>query len=90
MLVHIECQDRLTSGKRVAVVGRPLIDEFAVARGIGQQHPARAAAKGFAHRQEFRSPPLKRPKIACDSHCQLPAGLAVIAQAVKEQLVQDH
>src|SRR5215213_3664153 len=35
MLVHIERQDRRGAGERMAVVGRPLIDELAIARRPG-------------------------------------------------------
>src|SRR5262245_66163870 len=53
MLVHIEREDWRAARQCVAMVGRPLIDELAIARRPRQQHPSRAAAERLAHRDEF-------------------------------------
>ena len=64
VLVHIEREDRDAAGQRVAVIGRPLIDEFAVARRPESKHPAGAAAERLAHGDEFGAPTLKGAEIA--------------------------
>ena len=41
------------------VIGCPLVDEPLVARRVGQDHPAGAAAFGFAHRGKLGAPGMK-------------------------------
>src|SRR5262245_13727467 len=79
MLVHIERQDGLASGQGVAVVGRPLIDELAIARGGGEQDPSRAAPKRLSHRNEFRAPPLKGPEVSRNRRAKLLPGRTLLA-----------
>src|SRR5512136_1674406 len=90
MLVHIEREDRCAAGERVAMIRRPLINELAIARRPGQQHPARTAAKRFPHSDELRPPALIRAKIACKRIAQNRRWFALISKPVKKQLVQDH
>src|SRR6516165_5682518 len=90
MLVHVERQDRRAASQCVAMIGRPLIDQLAIAWRPRQQHPSRTAAERFAHGDEFGAPTLKGPKIADDGLAQRAFRIALIAQPVKEQLVQDH
>ena len=40
VLVHVERQDRGASRQCMTMVGRPLIDELAITRKPGQQHPS--------------------------------------------------
>src|SRR5437762_1628017 len=64
VLVHIERQDRRASRHAVGVVGRPLVYELAVAMGIGEKHPAGAAAHGFRHREELCSPSILTSEVS--------------------------
>src|SRR6266511_6371858 len=88
MLVHIEREDRRSAGQRVAMIRRPLIDELAVSRRPGQQHPAGAAAKRLAHRDEFQPPSLIGAEIAGKRIPKRRGRLAFVAQAVEKQLMQ--
>src|SRR5215831_18229028 len=90
MLVHVECQDWRTTGERVAVIRRPLIYEFSIMRGPRQQDPARAAAKRLSHRNEFGSPALVRTKITRDGVPQSCSRVALVAESIEKQLVQNH
>ena len=90
VLVHVERQDRRAAGQRVTMVGCPLIDQLAITRRPRQQYPSRAAAERFSHGDEFGAPTLERSKIADDGLAQRGFRIALIAQPVKEQLVQDH
>src|SRR5262245_48465296 len=74
----------------MAMVGRPLVDELAVARRPRQQHPAGAAPERFAHGDELRPPALERTEIAPQGVVQAWAGFTLLAQPIEEQLVQDH
>src|SRR6516165_5065408 len=78
------------TGQRVTMVGRPLVDQLAITRRPRQEYPSRAAAERFSHGDEFGAPTLKGPKIADDGLAQRASRIALIAQPVKEQLVQDH
>src|SRR5262245_48212127 len=64
MLGHIESETRHAARQRVAMVCRPRVEELAVARRPRQQHPAGAAAEGFAHGHELGSPTLEGSEIA--------------------------
>src|SRR5262249_39790816 len=77
-------------GQCMASIRRPLVDELAVARRPRQQPPSGAAAERFAHRHELRSPALERSEILRQRVAQRRTRLALVAEAVKEQLVQDH
>src|SRR5262245_1716161 len=90
MLVHVGCEDRRTSGQRVAMVRGPLIDQLAVTRGPGQQNPTRTAAERLAHCDKFRTPALMGAKVVCQRLPQRRARFTFSTQAVKEQFVQDH
>jgi hypothetical protein len=70
VLVHIECQDRRAAGHHVAMVGRPLIDQLAIAWRPGKQHPSRTAAERLAHGNKFGAPTFKRPKISDNGFVQ--------------------
>src|SRR5439155_2119974 len=72
------------------MVRGPLIDEFAVARRPRQQHPAGTSAERFAHRYEFRTPPLERAEIASQHFLKGCIGLARLAEAIEEMLMKDH
>src|SRR6476660_9112599 len=90
MLVHIECQDWRTTGERMAVVRRPLIDKLSIVRRPRQQNPARAAAKRLSHRHEFGSPALIRTKITRYGVPQRCSWFTLFAQSVEKLLVQNH
>src|SRR6516164_9868626 len=82
VLVHVERQDRRAAGQCVTMVGRPLVDELAIAWRPRQEHPSRAAAERFSHGDKFRAPTLKGPKIADDGLAQRALRLALVAQSV--------
>ena len=91
MLVHVQRQQRHAAGQRVRVVGRPLVDQRALARLEHQQHPARAATQRLAHRDELVAPALDAAEVGLQRqlHGRLHR-LAVTAQAGEVQLVQQH
>src|SRR5262249_3156754 len=66
MFVHVERQDRPAAGEVGFVVGGPAIDEALVARRVGKDDPARAAAFGLAHRRELGLPAFEAAEIAHD------------------------
>jgi len=66
------------------------LTRLAVARRPRQQHPSGAAAKGLAHRDELRSPAFERAEIPRQRLAQRSTGLALLAEPVEKQLVQDH
>ena len=72
----------------MGVVGRPLIDQRAFARLEHQQHPARAAAQGLAHRDELVTPTLDAAEVGGQRER---AGrrhrLAITAQAAANMLL---
>ena len=72
------------------MVHSPLIDQPAVARGPGEQHPTRAASLGFTHRREFGLPAIEAPEIAGEGVSQFPVRRALVTKGSKEQLMQDH
>src|SRR5439155_25057356 len=72
------------------MVRGPLIDEFAVTRRPRQQHPAGTSAERFAHRYEFRTPPLERAEIASQCFLEGYIRLALITEAIEEMLMEDH
>src|SRR5437016_928088 len=74
----------------MAMIRRPLVHQFAVARRPGQQDPAGATAERFAHCDEFGTPALKRAEVACKRIAERRARLALLAKSVKEHLMQDH
>src|SRR5271165_5027625 len=53
------------------MVHGPLIEELAVARRPGEQHPTRAAALRFTHSGEFGAPTIDAPEIAGERVAQL-------------------
>jgi hypothetical protein len=59
VLVHVERQDRRAAGQCVTMVGRPLVDELAIAGRLRQEHPSRAAAERFSHSDKLDTPTLK-------------------------------
>src|SRR6266566_5137500 len=87
MLVHVEGEDRTAPGETVRVIGRPLIDELPVARRIGQEHPARAAAHRLAHGDKLGPPSLEGAEVPHEGLAQRPIWLALGAEAVEVQLV---
>src|SRR6266478_1933130 len=90
MLVHIEREDGRPASQCVAMVRGPLIDEFAIARRPRQQNPAGTSAERFAHRYEFRAPPLERAEIAGQHFLEGSIRLALITEAIEEMLMEDH
>src|SRR6266487_7003353 len=74
----------------MAMVRGPLIDELAIARRPRQQYPSRAAAECFSHCDEFSTPALESSEIAGNRIAQSGPRLALIAESIKEQLVQNH
>src|SRR5262249_42456408 len=90
MLVHIERQNRCAPGERVAMVGRPLVNQFAIAWRPRQQHPSRAAAERFSHGDKLGSPTCKRTKISSNCFEEWATRLTLLAQSIKEEFVQDH
>src|SRR5262249_47597852 len=69
---------------------RPRVDDLAVAAPPRQQHPSGTAAERFAHRHELRSPALERSEIARQRVAQRRTRLALLAEPVEEQLMQNH
>ncbi len=67
----------------------PSVDEFVVARGPRQQHPAGAAALCLAHGCKLRCPLRHTAKILLKLGQQAGTGRAC-AKAVEIQFVQDH
>jgi hypothetical protein len=90
VLVHIEREDRLAAGERRRVVHCPLIEELAVVRRPGEQHPSRPAALRLPHRGKFRAPAIDTAEIAGQRIAQLPFRLALAAQRGEKELAQDH
>src|SRR5437868_2263867 len=84
MLVHIEREDRLAAGERRRVVHRPLVDELAVARRPGQQHPAGAAALRLSHCREFGGPSRDAAEITDERVAQTAFGFAALAERGEE------
>src|SRR6185437_12194695 len=80
VFIHVECQDRLTSGERMRVVRRPVVDEAPLARGPAQRHPARAAAERPAHGGELGAPTADAAEIAGEGRGQRRVGRAFLAQ----------
>src|SRR5213595_2311737 len=74
----------------MAMVRGPLVDQLAIARRPGKQYPSGAAAQCFSHSNEFGTPPLESSEIARNRIAQSRFQLALIAESVKEQLMQDH
>src|SRR5215472_3361509 len=74
----------------MAMVRGPLIDQLAIARRPRQQYPSGAAAQCFSHSNEFGTPALESPEILRNRVAQGWPRLALIAESVKEQLMQDH
>src|SRR4051794_4831339 len=72
------------------MVGRPLIDELAVARRPGLQHPARAAAERLAHGDELGPPALDRPEIPRKTLQQSAIRFTLLPKPIEEQLMEDH
>src|SRR2546428_2465564 len=90
VLVHIERQDRRGARHAVRVVGRPLVHQFAVAVRVGEEHPSRAATHRLAHGNELGPPPVNAPEVPHESLAKRAIGLALGAEAVEVQLVEDH
>src|SRR5258708_332256 len=90
MLVHIERQDWRAPSQRVTMVGRPLIDELAVARRPRQQHPSRAATKRLAHGDEFGTPALIASKISAQNLLKNRPRPALFPKPLEEEFVKNH
>jgi hypothetical protein len=90
VLVHVEREDRRSPRQRMTVVGSPLVDELAVSWRPGQQHPTGAAAERLAHGDEFGTPAFIGTKVARQRFTQRRPRLALFAETVEEQLVEDH
>src|SRR5262245_49468098 len=90
VLVHVEGENRRTACEAVRVVRGPLIDELAVARRIGEQHPAGSTAHRFAHGDELGAPSLDTAEVTGQSVAQRPIGLSTLTEAIEIELVQDH
>jgi hypothetical protein len=67
-----------------------LIDQLAVARRPGEQHPPRTAALRFAHSGEFSAPAIEAPEIAGERVVQFAFRRALVTKRGEEQLMQDH
>jgi hypothetical protein len=91
VLVHVQRQNGHATGQRMRVVGRPLVDERALARLEDQQHPARAAGQRLAHADELFTPAFDAAEVGLQRqpHRRL-HGLPVATQAGEIQLVQQH
>src|SRR5262245_36071800 len=74
----------------MAMVRGPLVDQLAVAGRPRQQYPSGAAAQCLSHRNEFGTPALESSEIARNRIAQGGPRLALIAESVEEQLMQDH
>src|SRR5215471_20523420 len=74
----------------MAMVRGPLVDQLAVARRPRQQYPSGATAQCFSHSNEFGTPALESSEITRNRIAQSGPRLALIAESVKEQLMQDH
>src|SRR5262249_58305723 len=82
--------ERRGAGRQCVAMSRcPLVDELVVARRPRQQDPSGAAAERLAHRHELRSPAFERSEIARQRVAQRRTRLALVAETVEEQLVQD-
>ena len=81
----------MTAGQSRRVVGRPGVDQPLVAGVPSQDHPARAAAFGLAHRDELRPPPLEGPEITGEGVGERRAGAALFGtEPGKIDFMQDH
>src|SRR5262249_54294915 len=89
-LVHIERQYRAAAGERRRVIHGPLIDELAITRRPGDQHPARAAALGFAHCREFCAPAVDAAEISVQRVFQSALRRAFLTEPREEELVKYH
>ncbi|MCY1537754.1 hypothetical protein D9M68_732630 [compost metagenome] len=91
VLVHVQRQEGRAARQRMGVISSPLVDQRALARLEGEQHPARAAAKRLAHRCEFLVPSVDAAEAGrqCECHGGLHR-LAVAAERREVQLVQQH
>src|SRR5262249_51640631 len=74
----------------MAMVRGPLVDQLAIARQPRQEYPSGAAAQCFSHSNEFGTPALERFEIARNRVAQSWSRLALIAESIKEQFMQDH
>src|SRR6266581_4184679 len=90
MLVHVERQYRRAMREALCMVGRPLVQQDPVSMQIRQQHPARAAAQRFAHRDEFRLPALDTAEVTRQRGRQRAVGQRASPKVGKVKLVQDH
>jgi len=84
VFVHVEHQHGTSAGERRRVIGGPLVDEPPVARRIGEDHLAGAAAFRLAHGGELRQPPLEAAEVMRD---RVGEGAT---EAVEIDFVQDH
>jgi hypothetical protein len=66
MFEHVEDEYWITARDGLCVIIRPRIDQPLTVLVISQNDPAGAAAKRFAHANEFRAPAIKGAKIALD------------------------
>ena len=91
VFVHVQRQDGGAARHCVCVVGGPLVDQRALARLKNQQHPAGAAAEGFAHGDELLAPAFDTAEVGVQRqfHRRL-HGLPITTQACEVQLVQQH
>src|SRR5206468_6692320 len=83
VLVHIERQNRRASRHAVGVVSRPMVHEPAVAMGIGEEHPAGAAAHGFPHRDELCPPSIEASEVSGERLAQRGVRCPAITEPVK-------
>src|SRR5262249_45806842 len=83
MFVHIERQKGSAASEGVAVVGRPLIYELAVARRVGQQHPTGPASKCLTHGGEFCAPAIEGTEIARKGRAELLSRHAFVSHPSK-------
>jgi hypothetical protein len=90
VLVHIEHQHRSATGQRRGVIRRPLVDEALVARRVGQDYPAGAAAFCLAHRGKFSAPTVEAAEIADDGLRQRATRTGATTEPVEIYLMQDH
>src|SRR5262245_40240868 len=90
VLVHVEGENRRTACEAGRVVRGPLIDKLAIARRIGEQHPAGSPTHCFAHGDELGAPSLDTAEVTGHSFAQRSIRLSTLTEAIEIELVQDH
>src|SRR6516165_10009450 len=81
VFVHIERQNWRAASQRMAMIGRPLVDELAITWRPRQQHPSRAAAERLSHGDKLGAPTLgrliRKPAALSNSSCASCSSIAL-------------